>query len=107
MPRNINHLPYELLSAILDEAAKLNILENTQYTYGLSQAPEPLHEVRMQRVIRGQLPPDTLKWNAVDAVRQVNRQFHQWALEYALRSLYITRWRGSERYDASTSKSLR
>ncbi|CAD6576235.1 MAG: hypothetical protein ASARMPREDX12_007801 [Alectoria sarmentosa] len=98
MPANINDLPYELLSAILEEAAKFNTQENAQYTYGLSQAPEPLKDVRMQRVVRGQIPPDMLKWNAVDAIRQVNRQCHQWASEYALRNLYITRWRGSERW---------
>ena len=97
MPASINDLPYELLSAILEEAAEFNIQENAQYTYGLSQAPEPLQDVQMQRVVRGQVPPDTLKWNAVDAIRQVNRQCHQWASEYALRSLFITRWRGSER----------
>lgn len=68
MPTSINELPYELLSAILEEAAEFNIQENASYTYGLSQAPEPLQDVRMQRVIRGQVPPDTLKWNAVDAI---------------------------------------
>ena len=98
MPASIDDLPYELLSVILEEAAQLNIQKNAQYTYGLSQAPEPLQDVRMQRVVRGQVSPDTLKWNAVDAVRQVNRQCHQWASEYALSNLYITRWRGSERY---------
>ena len=98
MPANIIDLPYELLSAILEEAAELNTRENAQYTYGLSQAPEPLKDVRMQRVVRGQVPPDMLKWSAVDAIRQVNRQCHQWASEYALRDLYITRWRGSERW---------
>lgn len=97
MPASINHLPYELLSAVLLEAAEFNTQQNAQYTYGLSQAPEPLQDVQMQRVVRGQVPPDTLKWNAVDAIRQVNRQCHQWASEYALRSLFITRWRGSER----------
>ena len=97
MPASINHLPYELLSAILQEAAELNIHENAQYTYGLSQAPEPLQAIQMQRVVRGQVPPDTLKWNAVDAIRRVNQKCHQWALEYALRNLFITRWRGSER----------
>lgn len=94
----INQLPYEVLSMILEEAAHSNIQENAQYTYGLSQAPEPLQDVRLQRVIRGQVSPDTLKWHAVDAIRQVSRQWHQWACEYSLRILYITRWRGSERW---------
>lgn len=97
MTASINDLPYELFLAIVEEAANFNFQEHAQYTYGLSQAPEPLQDVRMQRVVRGKLAPDTQKWNAVEAIRQVNRQFHQWALEYALRDLYITRWRGSER----------
>ena len=95
MLARISNLPYELLSAILQEAAELNIQENAQYTYGLSS--QSLPNTRPQCVIRGQVPPDTLKWNAVDAIRQVNRQCHQWALDYALRSLFVTRWRGSER----------
>lgn len=93
----INHLPYEILSAILEEAAELNIQQGPRYTYGLSQAPEPLQDVRMQRVVRGQLSPDTLKWNATESIRQVRRQWHDWASEYALENLYITRRRGSER----------
>ena len=97
MPASINDLPYELLSAVLEEAAELNLHENAQYTYGLSQAPEPLQNIQLQRVVRGQIPPDTLKWNAVDAIRQVNRKCHEWASEYALKSIFITRWRGSER----------
>ena len=97
MPASIDDLPYELLTVILEAAAEFNIRENAQYTYGLSQAPEPLQDIQMQCVVRGQVPPDTLKWNAVDAIRKVNRQCHHWALEYALRSLFITRWRGSER----------
>lgn len=97
MAASINDLPYELLSVILEHAAEFNIQDNAQYTYGLSQAPEPLQDIHMQRVVRGRVPPDTLKWNAVDAIRRVNRQCHQWASEYALGSLFITRWRGSER----------
>ena len=97
MPPSINDLPYEILSAVLEEAAELNLHENAQYTYGLSQAPEPLQDIQIQRVVRGQVPPDTLKWNAVDAIRRVNRKCHQWASEYSLKSLFITRWRGSER----------
>lgn len=97
MPLTINNLPYEILSAILEEAAQLNIRYGPQYTYGISQAPEHLHDVRVQRVVRGQVPPDTLKWRATDAIRQVRRQWHDWASEYALENLHISRWRGSER----------
>ncbi len=97
MPSSINDLPYETLTAILAEAAKLNIKHGPQFTYGLSQAPEPLQDVSMQRVVRGQISPDTLRWNATEAIRRVGRKWHDWALEYALESLQISRWRGSER----------
>ncbi|KAL9633855.1 MAG: hypothetical protein Q9164_004445 [Protoblastenia rupestris] len=105
MTMELSNLPYELFSRILDEAAKLNVCENTHYTYGLSQAPEPGQDVRMQRVVRGNVPIDTQKWNATDAIRQVNRRFHDWATEHALRDLYITRWRGSERWVQSRTLS--
>lgn len=97
MPLTINDLPYEILSAILAEAAELNTRNGAQFTYGLSQAPEPLQDVRMQRVIRGRVSPDTLRWNATAPIRQVRRNWHDWAAEYALENLRITRWRGSER----------
>ena len=97
MPLTISDLPYEILSAILAEAAELNIRNGVQFTYGLSQAPEPLQDVRMQRVIRGRVSPDTLRWNAAAPIRQVGRKWHDWAAEYALQTLQITRWRGSER----------
>ena len=98
MPLTINDLPFEILSQILQEAAEFNIQHGPLYTYGLSQAPEPLQDARLQRVVRGQLPPDTLVFNATEDIRQVARRWHDWAADYALKTLYISRWRGSERY---------
>lgn len=99
MATTINALPYELLAAILEEATKLNLREIPRYTYGLSQAPEPMRrDVRMQRVVRGPVGPDELRWNATDAIRRVHRTWHDWACRYALSTLYISRWRGSERW---------
>ena len=98
MHSHIQGLPYELLSAVLQEAASLNIRDGVQYTYGLSQAPEPLQNVPIQRVVRGQVAPDAVRWNAVQSIRQVARLWHDWASEYALKNLQISRWRGSERY---------
>ena len=97
MPLSINDLPFEILAAILSEAAELNIRHGPQYTYGLSQVAEPLPDVQMQLVVRGQVSPDASRWNATNAIRQVGRQWHDWASEYALESLQISRWRGSER----------
>lgn len=105
MPTTINTLPYELFAAILEDATRLNLCEIPRYTYGLSQAPEPMRrDVRLQRVVRGLVGPDALKWNASDAIRRVDRKWHDWACRYALATLYITRWRGSERYVGKIKK---
>ncbi len=98
MVTSIESLPFELLSNILDEVAHQNLKSLSTYTYGLSQAPEPGRDVRMQRVIRGRTSPDALNWRVIEDVQQVNRKWHDWATLYAFRSLYISRWRGSERY---------
>ncbi len=97
MASNISCLPYELLSSILHEAAALNTQDAATYTYGLSQAPEPLQNVPVQKVVRGRVPPDLLRWRATDSIRQVSPEWHEWAVGHALRELYIRRWRGSER----------
>ena len=97
MPLTMDDLPYELLSQILQAAAEINALQGPLYTYGLSQAPKPLQDVQLQRVIRGQLSPDTLRFNSTESLRQVARRWHDWAAEYALETIYISRWRGSER----------
>lgn len=87
-------LPYEILSQILEEATLLNLQDSPQWTYGLSQTSE---SARLQQVVIGPSTPDALKWKACEAIRQVSRQWHDWACNYALKSLYISRWRGSER----------
>lgn len=97
MSTSLNSLPFELLSQILEEVARQNLRCLPTHTYGLSQAPEPGREPRLQRVIRGNVSPDALKWLAIETLRQVSREWHDWALGHALNSLYISRWRGSER----------
>ena len=103
---SITCLPYEILSTVLEEAAKLNIKHGCQFTYGLSQAPEPLQDVHMQWIVRGQVCPDTLRWNAAQSIRQVCRRWHDWAAEYALENLQISRWRGSERWALARGDDL-
>ena len=93
MKASIATLPYELLSSILELAASSNAREIQNYTYGL----DTTIGARSQRLLRGQLAPDALRWLSTDAIRCVNRQWHDWAANYALRHLYIRRWRGSER----------
>ena len=97
MPSYIETLPYEVLSVVLEISADLNIRNNAQFTYGLSQAPEPLHNVALQRILRGHIPTDVQKWIAVAPIRQVSRQWYEWAVNYAMRELYLSRWQGSER----------
>lgn len=98
MTCNIRSLPYEILSSILQDAAALNARDAATYTYGLSQAPEPLQTVPVQKVVRGRVPPDVLRWRAADPIRQVCPAWHAWALDYTLKEVYIRRWRGSEKY---------
>ena len=106
MPLTINDLPYEILSQILEAAAEHNVLQGPLYTYGLSQAPEPLKDAQLHPVIRGQLSPDTLRFNSTESLRQVARRWHDWAAEYALETLYISRWRGSERYSLTLNPTV-
>ena len=98
MATSLESLPWEILSNILEDAARQNLRLLSAYTYGLSQAPEPGRHVDMQRVVRGHTSSDALKWQATEDIRRVSHKWHAWALGYALRSLYISRWRGSERY---------
>lgn len=98
MSTAINDTPPEILADILERVALLNSRESSVYTYGLSQTPERLHNERIQLSIRGHVRPDALKWSAVCDIRQVCQRWHDWACCYALRKLYISKWRGGERY---------
>jgi hypothetical protein len=93
---HINQFPYEILSKILEEAAQANIRNAPTYTFGLSQAPMPLQRAELQRYVRGPVPPEMLKWDATSAIRLVCWQWHEWTLEYALKDVYIRRWKGGE-----------
>lgn len=98
MAITLDALPYELWSNILETAADINQNEGPRFSYGISQAPEPLKDVpTVQRVIRGYLPPDVTRWNSVTDIRQVNAKWHDWAVQHALKELYITRSPGNER----------
>lgn len=100
----IKELPFEILSKILEEVAEANIRDGPTYTFGLSQAPLPLQKSTLQRYVRGPVPPEMLKWDAITAIRTVCWQWHEWALEYALKNVYIRRWKGGE---VSMTQSLR
>jgi hypothetical protein len=97
MASMFDYLPYEILSLILEEAAGLNAQDVVTYTYGLTKAPKPLQHVKLERYIRGRKPEDSLRWVAVNSIRQVNSTWRDWALGYAVNELYIRGWRGSER----------
>ncbi|KAK7729621.1 hypothetical protein SLS57_002109 [Botryosphaeria dothidea] len=94
----INDFPYEILSCILEEATKLNERDGVTFTFGLSQAPGLVAKPPMQRYVRGPVPPDMLRWDASSAIRSVCRLWHTWALEYAMRDVYIRKWKGAERW---------
>ncbi|KAF2278112.1 uncharacterized protein EI97DRAFT_414353 [Westerdykella ornata] len=101
---HITELPYEILSKILEEAARANIQEGPTYTYGLSQVQLPLQKASTERYVRGPVPPELLKWDATSAIRLVCWQWHEWALEYALNDVYIRRWKGGERWAELTTR---
>ncbi|KAF2001148.1 hypothetical protein P154DRAFT_172229 [Amniculicola lignicola CBS 123094] len=94
----LNDFPKEILFKILEETAKANIHDGPAYTFGLSQAPLPLQRAPLQRYVRGPVPPEMLKWDATAAIRLVCWQWHDWALGYALKNVYIRRWKGGERW---------
>lgn len=89
-------LPFEILSQILTLAAELNVNEEATYTYGLTQAPRSNQRHPLQRYVRGRVPTDVLRWNTVNSYRLVNSRWHHWALSYALKDVYVRRWRGGE-----------
>ncbi|KAF2844203.1 hypothetical protein T440DRAFT_523687 [Plenodomus tracheiphilus IPT5] len=104
---SIQKLPFEVLRQILGDVAEANTRDGATYTYGLSRASLPLSPTHSQRYVRGPLPPDQLRWDVSSVLRCVCRQWHDWALDYALRELYLRQWRGAERWvDLSPHRRL-
>ncbi|KAF2132719.1 hypothetical protein P153DRAFT_420663 [Dothidotthia symphoricarpi CBS 119687] len=95
---HLNEFPYEVLSKILEETSKANIRDGPTYTFGLSQVPLPLQRASLQRYVKGPVPPEMLMWDATSAIRSVCWRWHEWSLEYALKNVYIRRWKGGERW---------
>jgi hypothetical protein len=93
---HIHNFPYEIISQILEEVTKGHIRDGPTYTYGLSQAPLPLQKVRLHRYVRGPTPPHFLNWDGSSMLRSVCRKWHDWALAYALKDVYIRYWDGAE-----------
>jgi hypothetical protein len=93
---HINDFPYEVLTQILDEVTKANIRDGPTYTFGLQQAPLPLERAKLQRYVRGPVPPELLKWDATATLRSVCWKWHEWALEHSIKDVYIRRWKGGE-----------
>jgi hypothetical protein len=97
---HINELPNEILFQILLEVAKLNEQNGVTFTFGLSQPPMPPGQTmkRPQRYVRGPVPPALLRMDSTQSVRCVCSKWHDWAMAYALKDIYIRCWRGSERW---------
>lgn len=91
-------LPYEIVDLILSYAVELNRRDAVTYSYGLTEAPQPLQHVKLDIYVSGRRPEDSVRWHAASSIRQVNSGFRKWALKYAADSLYIRAWRGSERW---------
>ena len=100
MPAAIDDLPYELLSQILDNVIRFNVEQNSQkktygFDMGLHAPPEP--DTRISRLPKGLMTPDSVRWTASNTIRKVSPRWHEMALQYAFRDLYVLSWRGSER----------
>ncbi|CAZ83930.1 unnamed protein product [Tuber melanosporum] len=95
---SIEDLPFEILSDILSIAAQLNSTDTPSYTYGLTQAQRTLQRTQTQIYLRGRTTPDVLRWHLVNSFRLVNSRWHEWALGYAMREIYVRKWRGGERW---------
>lgn len=93
---HINDFPYEVLSKILEEVTHAHIRDGPTYTFGLSQAPLPLHRASLQRYVIGPVPPELLKWDATSMIRSVCWKWHEWALGHSLKDVYVRRWKGGE-----------
>jgi hypothetical protein len=92
---SINAIPNEILSAILEQAAELNKKEGVTFTFGLSQ---PSEDKKIQRYVKGPVPPTLVKYDATTAIGAVCRRWHDWKLTYAFKDVFIKCWRGSERW---------
>jgi len=97
----LSRLPNEILDKILKHAVVANEAEGVNFSYGLSQLPKSVDSkvpTNVQRYVKGPLPPYQQKWDSTDAIRLVCSKWHEWALSYALRDVYVKLWRGSERW---------
>ncbi|KAF2628944.1 hypothetical protein BU25DRAFT_338031 [Macroventuria anomochaeta] len=95
---HIKKLPFEIVSTILEEVVESNIRDGPMYTFGLTQVPVPLRKASVQRYVKGPIQPEMLRWDATSGIRRVCWQWHEWAIEYALRSVSINRYKGGERW---------
>lgn len=93
---SIQKLPFEILCQVLEDVAEANIRDGPTFTYGISGASMLLSPSHCQRYVRGRLPLDQLRWDASSVLRLVCRKWHGWALEYALRELYLKNWGSAE-----------
>jgi len=99
--RTLNALPFEIINAVLLETVKLQEQDSVVFTFGLSHLPECRDKTvstRPQKYVKGPTPPYQLRWDAAANLRLVCRDWHEWALEYALADVYVKVWRGSERW---------
>jgi F-box-like len=105
---SINSLPNEILFPILAEAVELQTKAGVQWTYGLSKLPDSRdHRVptKTEKYVRGQIPDYQAKWDGVALLRLVCKRWHSWALEYAVHDVYVSIWKGSERwFDLTTQR---
>jgi hypothetical protein len=92
----ILRLPNELIFAILLDVVESSIHDGPVYTYGLTQVPLTLRKSSVQRYVKGFVRPEMLRWDAASIIRQVCWKWHDWAIDYALKSISISLYKGGE-----------
>ncbi|KAI9662486.1 MAG: hypothetical protein M1821_008653 [Bathelium mastoideum] len=94
----IHDLPFEILSNILAEAAKLNAAEGVTWTFGLAELEVPFGKIPIHKYVRGPVQDEVLRWDSVADIRQTCSAWRKWALSYALEQIHLNKWRTSERW---------
>ena len=89
---SVEDLPFEIFSEILSIATQLNSTDTPSYAYGLTQAQKTLQRTQTQIHLRGRTTPDALRRDLVNSFRLVNSRWHQWALGYPMKGVYIRKW---------------
>lgn len=96
-------LPLELHHLILAHYVTMSRQDLVAYTYGLTTVPQSSTE----RYIKAPVADYQSRWDAVQSIRQVNRSWHSWALDFALQDVHIIVGRREKWFDVTANRGMR